>query len=121
MSGGTLPTMICAYSWSLWQIRLLTHVLRFVSDCMGQPPTIAEGAYTTRLPADVDEDAFDPRSMLLPIPGVLAAVVEADGSTSQPEDDAWHENGFKYFELKCRCVLFESLLKIRLCSSSFLR
>jgi hypothetical protein len=37
-----------------------------VSDCMGQPPLIADNTHTTRLPAEVDEDWFKPASTSLP-------------------------------------------------------
>lgn len=58
---------------------------RFLSDSMGQDPLIDDEACTTRLPADVDEDAFHPESTSLPPP--------------RPE------NNSGYFIQKCRCVM----------------
>ncbi|KAF8323880.1 hypothetical protein DL93DRAFT_2049568, partial [Clavulina sp. PMI_390] len=40
----------------------------FISDSMGQDPLIEEESYTTRLPSNVDEDAFTPSSTSLPPP-----------------------------------------------------
>ncbi|KAH9911636.1 Sec63 Brl domain-containing protein [Fomitopsis serialis] len=37
----------------------------FVSDCMGHPSLMPDKSFTTRLPADVDEDAFGPSSTKL--------------------------------------------------------
>ena len=56
--------------------------LRFMSDCMGQDPLIDDSACTTRLPADVDEEAFHPGSETLPPPR--------------------EESNFAYFRQKCR-------------------
>ncbi|KAL6307008.1 fungal-specific transcription factor domain-containing protein [Sparassis latifolia] len=39
----------------------------FISDCLGHPPLIPDNSFTTRLPADVDEDQFTPSSTTLPI------------------------------------------------------
>jgi hypothetical protein len=69
---------------------------RFLSDCMGQPALIADGSFSTKLPADVDEDVFDPRASFLPIPAFK------DGKLG------WCKSEFKYFELKCRYVLIFS-------------
>jgi hypothetical protein len=33
---------------------------------MGQQPLIAENSYTSRIPADVDEDKFTPSSTIIP-------------------------------------------------------
>ncbi|KAH9925108.1 uncharacterized protein B0H18DRAFT_877465 [Fomitopsis serialis] len=59
----------------------------FVSDCMGHPPLIPDNSFTTRLPADVDEDAFGPSSTILP-------------GVSETGDGA--DKGSAYFVLKCR-------------------
>lgn len=59
---------------------------RFVSDCMGHPPLIADNSFTTRMPAEVDEEHFNPSSMSLP-------VLPAGESL---------EKGTQYFVLKCR-------------------
>ncbi|KAI0299381.1 hypothetical protein B0F90DRAFT_614096 [Multifurca ochricompacta] len=40
----------------------------FVSDAMGQAPSIQDGTFTTKLPADVDEEQFGPSSTSLPLP-----------------------------------------------------
>ncbi|KDQ07746.1 hypothetical protein BOTBODRAFT_119559, partial [Botryobasidium botryosum FD-172 SS1] len=40
----------------------------FISDLLGQDPTIHDASHTTRLPADVDEDNFNPSSSVLPPP-----------------------------------------------------
>ncbi|KAH9947847.1 fungal-specific transcription factor domain-containing protein [Amylocystis lapponica] len=40
----------------------------FISDCMGHPPLIADNSFTTRFPADVDEEQFSPSSTVLPAP-----------------------------------------------------
>jgi hypothetical protein len=113
--------MICAYSLlhqtkrqGIIAVSLYLAVgASFVSDCMGQPPNIADNSYTTRMPADVDESAFDPRSVLLPLPGIQVALVESDTPSSvQSSEEGWHENGFKYFELKCRCVFLWHRLEV---------
>ncbi|KAF9514308.1 hypothetical protein BS47DRAFT_1453701 [Hydnum rufescens UP504] len=57
----------------------------FMSDCMGQEPLIDDNTCTTRLPADVDEDAFHPGSETLPPPR--------------------QESNFAYFRQKCRCAM----------------
>lgn len=59
---------------------------RFISDCMGHPPLIPDNSFTTRLPANVDEDQFTPSSTTLP-----AAPGEEES-----------EKGTAYFVLKCR-------------------
>ncbi|KAI0942812.1 hypothetical protein AcV7_002119 [Taiwanofungus camphoratus] len=58
----------------------------FISDCMGHPPLIPDNSFTTRLPANVDEDQFTPSSTTLP-----AAPGEEES-----------EKGTAYFVLKCR-------------------
>ena len=57
---------------------------RFVSDAMGQAPLIQDDVATCNLPADVDEELFNPSSTHLPPP---------------PEGNA---KNFSYFALKCR-------------------
>ncbi|KAH9829595.1 fungal-specific transcription factor domain-containing protein [Rhodofomes roseus] len=59
----------------------------FVSDCMGHPPLIPDNSFTTHLPADVDEDAFGPSSLVLPGP--------SEGNDGADQSSA-------YFSLKCR-------------------
>ncbi|KAI0692722.1 hypothetical protein BC835DRAFT_32351 [Cytidiella melzeri] len=39
---------------------------RLVSECMGQQPLILENSFTTKLPADVDEEKFSPSSTTIP-------------------------------------------------------
>ncbi|PCH37472.1 hypothetical protein WOLCODRAFT_84246 [Wolfiporia cocos MD-104 SS10] len=58
----------------------------FVSDCMGHPPLIPDNSFTTRLPAEVDEEQFNPSSTTLPT----------------PPSDQGIEKGTVYFALKCR-------------------
>ncbi|TDL27988.1 hypothetical protein BD410DRAFT_781925 [Rickenella mellea] len=38
----------------------------YVSDCMGQPPSISDDQHTTRMPAEVNESLFNPASTSLP-------------------------------------------------------
>lgn len=52
---------------------------------MGQPPLISEGSFTTKLPADVDEEKFNPSSTTVPAP---------------PAEDG--ESVPTYLVLKCR-------------------
>lgn len=52
---------------------------------MGFPPLISDDQHTCRMPADVDEDAFVPRSLALPQPA------EQPGASS-----------FSYFVQKCK-------------------
>jgi hypothetical protein len=66
---------------------------RFVSDAMGQAPSIQDGAFTTKLPADVDEEQFGPSSTSLPLP----IPRRAGGDPT--------EVGFAYFIQKCRFVV----------------
>ena len=56
---------------------------------MGHPPLIPDNSFTTRLPAEVDEDAFRPSSTVLPAPSE-----NVDGPNKSSA----------YFVLKCRCV-----------------
>jgi hypothetical protein len=60
---------------------------------MGQGPSIQDGMYTTKLPADVDEEQFGPSSTSLPLP----LPRRAGGDPT--------EVGFAYFIQKCRFVL----------------
>lgn len=73
---------------------------RFISDAMGQVPSIQDGTYTTKLPADVDEEQFGPSSTSLPLP----LPRRAGGDPT--------EVGFAYFIQKCRFVsrAFHSIL-----------
>ena len=59
---------------------------------MGQVPSIQDGTYTTKLPADVDEEQFGPSSTSLPLP----LPRRAGGDPT--------EVGFAYFIQKCRFV-----------------
>jgi hypothetical protein len=59
---------------------------------MGQVPSIQDGTYTTKLPADVDEEQFSPSSTSLPLP----LPRRAGGDPT--------EVGFAYFIQKCRFV-----------------
>ena len=65
---------------------------RFISDAMGQVPSIQDGTYTTKLPTDVDEEQFGPSSTSLPLP----LPRRAGGDPT--------EVGFAYFIQKCRFV-----------------
>ena len=65
---------------------------RFISDAMGQMSSIQDGTYTTKLPADVDEEQFGPSSTSLPLP----LPRRAGGDPT--------EVGFAYFIQKCRFV-----------------
>ncbi|KZT04865.1 uncharacterized protein LAESUDRAFT_657038 [Laetiporus sulphureus 93-53] len=58
----------------------------FISDCMGHLPLIPDNSFTTRMPADVDEEQFTPSSLSLP--------------TASTGEGA--EKGTAYFSLKCR-------------------
>jgi hypothetical protein len=60
---------------------------------MGQGPSIQDGTFTTKLPADVDEEQFGPSSTSLPLP----LPRRAGGDPT--------EVGFAYFIQKCRFVL----------------
>jgi hypothetical protein len=64
----------------------------FISDCMGFTPLISDDQHTCRMPADVDEDAFIPKAVVLPQPG-----------------DHPNASNFSYFVLKCRSVPFLGL------------
>ncbi len=71
-------------------------LVRLVSDCMGQPPLIPKNSFTTRIPADVDEEKFSPSSTTVP-----TALTES-GEVAQT-----------YLGLRCKCVFRTSFLKIR--------
>ncbi|KAI0312707.1 hypothetical protein OF83DRAFT_1066777 [Amylostereum chailletii] len=62
----------------------------FVADCMGHMPIIQDNTYTTKIPADVDEEQFTPASSTLPVP-------VPRGAGGDPS-----EVGFAFFALKCR-------------------
>ena len=62
-------------------------MFRLVSDCMGQQPLISENSFTTKIPADVDEDKFSPLSTSVPV------VLTESGETVPT-----------YLGLKCRCA-----------------
>ena len=55
---------------------------------MGQQPLILENSFTTRIPADVDEDRFSPSSTVIP------TVPTENEDTAQT-----------YLSLKCKLVL----------------
>ncbi|KAI0059970.1 hypothetical protein BV25DRAFT_1918095 [Artomyces pyxidatus] len=73
----------------------------FVSDCMGQAPTIQDNTYTTKMPADVDEEQFGPSSSSLPVP----VPRRAGGDPT--------EVGFAYFTQKCRLAMLVKSVKKR--------
>ena len=64
--------------------------IRFIADAMGHLPIIQDNTYTTKMPADVDEEQFNPSSTSLPVP-------VPRGAGGDPS-----EVGFAYFALKCR-------------------
>ncbi|KAA1471933.1 hypothetical protein DENSPDRAFT_777559 [Dentipellis sp. KUC8613] len=74
----------------------------FVADCMGQAPTIQDNSYTTKMPADVDEEQFCPSSTSLPVPVPRAA----GGDPS--------EVGFAYFTQKCRYVVVAVAISVHI-------
>jgi hypothetical protein len=67
-------------------------ICSFVSDAIGQAPSIQDGTFTTKLPADVDEEQFGLSSTSLPLP----LPRRAGGDPT--------EVGFAYFIQKCRFV-----------------
>lgn len=72
---------------------LISLICSFVSDAIGQAPSIQDGTFTTKLPADVDEEQFGLSSTSLPLP----LPRRAGGDPT--------EVGFAYFIQKCRFVL----------------
>lgn len=72
---------------------LMPLICSFVSDAIGQAPSIQDGTFTTKLPADVDEEQFGLSSTSLPLP----LPRRAGGDPT--------EVGFAYFIQKCRFVL----------------
>lgn len=77
---------------------------RFISDGMGHPTLIADNTFSTKLPADVDEEKFSPSSTSLPLTG--------------PSDEEC-ENSSAYMVLKCRYVQLGQLLLPFSCSCRF--
>ena len=75
---------------------LTPFVRSFVSDAIGQAPSIQDGTFTTKLPADVDEEQFALSSTSLPLP----LPRRAGGDPT--------EVAFAYFIQKCRFVLMLS-------------
>ncbi|KAI0046789.1 hypothetical protein FA95DRAFT_1606603 [Auriscalpium vulgare] len=73
----------------------------FVADCVGHAPTIQDNSYTTKMPADVDEEQFGPQSTSLPVP----VPRRAGGDPS--------EVGFAYFTQKCRLAQLVKSVKKR--------
>ncbi|KDQ07533.1 hypothetical protein BOTBODRAFT_119902, partial [Botryobasidium botryosum FD-172 SS1] len=65
----------------------------FISDFLGQDPSIHDAAYTCQMPADVDDVRFNPSSSVLP----------------SPKD---HSN-FTYFILKCKLAQLVKSMKKR--------
>ena len=92
-SGGMSFIMTCELPSSEAGLRLLQGSdcleFSFVSDCMGHSPLIADNSFTTKLPADVDEEAFNPSS----------ATITAPMNGEESDKDSM------YFILKCRYVL----------------
>jgi hypothetical protein len=78
-------------------LRSTSSLHRLVSDCMGQPDLVTEHSYTTKMPKDLDDDPFLKRQQILPLPSLPA--ISEDGKMYSQQ-----ENGFQYFQLKCRCV-----------------
>ncbi|GJJ14775.1 hypothetical protein Clacol_009043 [Clathrus columnatus] len=68
----------------------------FISDCLGFPPMISDDQHTCRLPADVDEEAFVPKSVSLPIPSEYLGA-----------------SNFSYFLLKCKLAQLVKNMKKR--------
>ena len=68
-------------------------ICSFVSDAIGHAPSIQDGTFTTKLPADVDEEQFVLSSTSLPLP----LPRRAGGDPT--------EVGFAYFIQKCRFVI----------------
>ena len=83
---------VLLFSPSVLEVNCRLSLPRFVSDCMGQAPIIQDNTYTTKMPADVDEEQFGPSSSSLPVP-------VPRGAGGDPS-----EVGFAYFVQKCRCV-----------------
>ncbi|KAF8273547.1 hypothetical protein EI94DRAFT_1155357 [Lactarius quietus] len=73
----------------------------FVSDAIGQAPSIQDGTFTTKLPADVDEEQFVLSSTSLPLP----IPRRAGGDPT--------EVGFAYFIQKCRLAQLVKNIKMR--------
>ena len=85
--------MMCRLLHILPICALTPLICSFVSDAIGQAPSIQDGTFTTKLPADVDEEQFVPSSISLPLP----LPRRAGGDPT--------EVGFAYFIQKCRFVL----------------
>lgn len=92
-----------ARKYSLWEAEMRRRMWWdvfyydvFVSDCMGFPPMISDDQHTTRIPADVDEDAFVPKSVSLP-----------------PPSDYLYSSNFSYFLLKCKLAQLVKNMKKR--------
>ncbi|THH18885.1 hypothetical protein EW146_g2173 [Bondarzewia mesenterica] len=73
----------------------------FVADCTGHSPLIQDNTYTTKMPADVDEEQFTPASISLPVP-------VPRGAGGDPS-----EVGFGYFIQKCRLAQLVKNVKKR--------
>ena len=71
---------------------------------MGRSPLISDSEHTTRLPQDVDEDVFTPACTSTPLPRSPLSLLEPNVSD------------FKYFGLKCRCVI----ASLGICRSQFI-
>ncbi|KAF8510903.1 hypothetical protein JB92DRAFT_2726938 [Gautieria morchelliformis] len=83
-----------AAKYSLWEAEMrrrmwwdIFYYDLFISDCMGFTPLIPDDQHTCRMPADVDEDAFVPKSAALP-----------------PPVDHLGASNFSYFVQKCKSV-----------------
>jgi hypothetical protein len=91
--GGTSIITMCKSKTYCFCTSLTLPPARFISDAMGQAPSIQDGTFTTKLPADVDEEQFGPSSPSLPLP----LPRRAGGDPT--------EVGFAYFIQKCRFVM----------------
>ncbi|KAF8580099.1 hypothetical protein K439DRAFT_1620091 [Ramaria rubella] len=92
-----------AAKYSLWEAEMRRRMWwdvfyydLFISDCMGFAPLISDDQHTCRMPADVDEDAFLPKSAALP----------------QPAEHLGASN-FSYFVQKCKLAQLVKNMKKR--------
>ncbi|KIJ39201.1 hypothetical protein M422DRAFT_258091 [Sphaerobolus stellatus SS14] len=90
----------------------------FKSNSLGLAPLITDDQHTCRLPAEVDDEAFTPKSSVLPLLSPVSAL-ESD-VVGTGSSDGVSVGGMGYFIQKCRLAqLVKNMKKLSSPSSSF--
>ncbi|KIJ39174.1 hypothetical protein M422DRAFT_258065 [Sphaerobolus stellatus SS14] len=91
----------------------------FISDSLGLAPLIADDQHTCRLPVKVDDEAFTPKSSVLPLLSPVS-VLESDVVGTGSSGGGVSFGGMGYFIQKsCLAQLVKNMKKLSSPSSSF--